>query len=100
MIDALTALRRIACAQKLTAKHEFNHMPRAQMVALAREACRAAGVSFSAKEAWRGVEAPKPKRPRKVKLTPRSLPVDITIIRSVRTQNGLNEYRPNETEAA
>lgn len=67
----MTALRRIASGMKLTPEGGFTRMPRAQMVALARAACRAADVSFGAKPAWRGEMPPVVRRPRKRKLVPR-----------------------------
>lgn len=69
--DAITALRRIASGMKLTPDGGFTRMPRAQMMALARSACRAAHASFGAKPAWRGEMPPVLRKPRKIKLTPR-----------------------------
>ena len=69
--EAWLTLRRIASGMKLADGGGFTRMPRAQMMALARAACRAADMSFGAKPAWRGAMPPAPKRPRKVKLTPR-----------------------------
>ncbi len=76
--DALTALRRIASGMKLTPDGSFTRMPRAQMMALARAACRAADVSFGAKPAWRGAMPPTPRRPRKLKLVPR-IPAELRV---------------------
>jgi hypothetical protein len=70
--DAITALRRIASGMKLTPDGGFTRMPRAQMIAIARAACRAAQVSFGAKPAWRGEMPPMPRKPRKLKLVPRN----------------------------
>ena len=70
--ETLTALRRIASGMKLTPDGGFTRMPRAQMMALARAACRAANASFGAKPAWRGQMPPTVRKPRKVKLTPRT----------------------------
>ena len=70
--NAITALRRIASGMQLTQDGGFTRMPRAQMMALARAACRAANASFGAKPAWRGEMPPAPRRPRKVKLVPRA----------------------------
>ncbi len=67
----ITALRRIASGMKLTPEGGFTRMPRAQMIALARAACRAAHVSFGAKHAWRGEMPPVVRKTRKLKLTPR-----------------------------
>jgi len=72
--EAWTALRRIASGMKLADGGGFTRMPRAQMMALARAACRAADMSFGAKPAWRGAMPPTPRRPRKLKLTPRVQP--------------------------
>lgn len=69
--ETLTVLRRIASGMKLTPEGGFTRMPRAQMMALARAACRAAHASFGAKPAWRGEMPPITRKPRKVKLTPR-----------------------------
>lgn len=69
--DVLTALRRIASGMKLTPDGGFTRMPRAQMIALARAACRAANASFGAKPAWRGEMPPVVRKARKLKLTPR-----------------------------
>lgn len=74
MIDPITALRRIASGMQLTEGGGFTRMPRAQMIALARAACRAADVSFGAKPAWRGEMPPVIRKPRKIKLTPRVAP--------------------------
>jgi hypothetical protein len=70
--DTITALRRIASGMKLTPEGGFTRMPRAQMIALARAACRAAQVSFGAKPAWRGEMPPLQRKPRKIKLVPRN----------------------------
>lgn len=70
--ETLTALRRIASGMKLTPDGGFTRMPRAQMMALARAACRAANASFGAKPAWRGQMPPVVRKLRKVKLTPRT----------------------------
>lgn len=70
--DAIIALRRIASGMKLTPDGGFTRMPRAQMMALARAACRAANASFGAKPAWRGEMPPTIRKPRKIKLTPRT----------------------------
>lgn len=69
--EPITALRRIASGMKLTPDGGFTRMPRAQMMALARSACRAAHASFGAKPAWRGEMPPVARKPRKIKLTPR-----------------------------
>jgi hypothetical protein len=69
--DAITALRRIASGMQLARDGGFTRMPRAQMIALARAACRAANASFGAKPAWRGEMPPVVRKPRKVKLSPR-----------------------------
>ena len=74
MRDAITALRRIASGMQLTRDGGFTRMSRAQMMGLARAACRAANASFGAKPAWRGEMPPVVRKPRKVKLVPRSLP--------------------------
>ena len=71
--DAILALRRIASGMKLTPDGGFTRMPRAQMMALARAVCRAANASFGAKPAWRGEMPPTARKPRKIKLTPRTL---------------------------
>ena len=68
----MTALRRIASGMKLTPDGTFTRMPRAQMMALARAACRALDVSFGAKPAWRGAMPPVQRKPRKLKLVPRT----------------------------
>jgi len=73
-IDAITSLRRIASGMKLTPAGDFTRMPRAEMMALARAACRAADVSFGAKPAWRGAMPPIKRKPRKIRLTPRASP--------------------------
>lgn len=70
--ETLTVLRRIASGMQLTEDGSFTRMPRAQMIALARAACRAANASFGAKPAWRGEMPPAPRKPRKVKLVPRA----------------------------
>lgn len=70
--DAIIALRRIASGMKLTPEGGFTRMPRAQMMALARTACRAANASFGAKPAWRGALPPVVRKPRKIKLIPRN----------------------------
>ena len=70
--DAITALRRIASGMQLARDGGFTRMPRAQMIALARAACRAANASFGAKPAWRGEMPPVVRKPRKVRLVPRS----------------------------
>ncbi len=72
--EVLITLRRIASGMKLAQDGGFTRMPRAQMMALARAACRAADVSFGAKPAWRGAMPPTPRRQRKLKLTPRVQP--------------------------
>ena len=69
--DAITALRRIASGMQLAQDGGFTRMPRAQMIALARAACRAANASFGAKPAWRGEMPPVVRKPRKVRLVPR-----------------------------
>lgn len=70
--DPLVALRRIASGMKLTEGGGFTRMPRAQMMGIARAACRAADVTFGAKPAWRGEMPPVARKPRKIKLTPRT----------------------------
>jgi hypothetical protein len=72
--DAITALRRIASGMQLVQDGGFTRMPRAQMMALARAACRAANASFGAKPAWRGEMPPVVRKPRKIKLVPRVQP--------------------------
>lgn len=72
--DVLTALRRIASGMKLTPDGGFTRMPRAQMMALARAACRDANASFGAKPAWRGEMPPVVRKARKRKLVPRCQP--------------------------
>ena len=72
--EAWLTLRRIASGMKLTEDGGFTRMPRAQMMALARAACRAADVSFGAKPAWRGAMPPVIRKPRKLKPTPRAAP--------------------------
>ena len=73
--DAVTKLRRIASGMKLTPAGEFSRMPRSEMMALARTACRALDVSFGAKPAWRGAMPPVKRKPRKIRLTPRASPL-------------------------
>jgi len=70
--EAWTILRRIASGMKLAEGGGFTRMPRAQMMALARAACRAADMSFGAKPAWRGAMPPVIRKPRKLKLTRRA----------------------------
>ena len=72
--EVLIALRRIASGMKLTEGGGFTRMPRAQMMALARAACRATGVSFGAKPAWRGAMPPAQRKSQKIRLTPRVQP--------------------------
>jgi hypothetical protein len=71
--DPIIALRRIASGMQLSEGGGFTRMPRARMMALARAACRAANASFGAKPAWRGEMPPVARKPRKIKLTPRTL---------------------------
>jgi len=70
----ITNLRRIASGMKLTEAGDFSRMSRADMIALARAACRAADVSFGAKPAWRGAMPPVKRKTRKIRLTPRASP--------------------------
>lgn len=72
MTDPWLILQRIASGQMPSenprSRYGFAHMSRAKMMAMAREACADAGLAFSPKTAWRGVER---KAPAKLRLVAR-----------------------------